>query len=57
MVWTRLWRSVSLRRRLLCSGFCDFPADPPELEVLWVITAGGRALDQFPFGEAVRLLL
>jgi predicted metal-dependent peptidase len=40
----------------LTDGYGDFPADPPELPVLWVVTAGGRALDAFPFGEAARLL-
>jgi predicted metal-dependent peptidase len=41
----------------LTDGFGDFPAEPPELPVLWVVTAAGRALDRFPFGEAVRLLI
>ena len=41
----------------LTDGFGDFPAEPPDLSVLWVVTAGGRALDRFPFGEAVRLLM
>lgn len=40
----------------LTDGYGDFPAAPPELPTLWVVTAGGRALDAFPFGEAVRLL-
>jgi predicted metal-dependent peptidase len=40
----------------LTDGFGDFPVQPPELSVLWVVTAGGRALDRFPFGEAVRLV-
>jgi predicted metal-dependent peptidase len=40
----------------LTDGYGDFPAEPPELPVLWVATAGGRALEQFPFGESVRLL-
>lgn len=40
----------------LTDGYGDFPAAPPELPVLWVVTAGGRALDSFPFGEVVRLL-
>jgi predicted metal-dependent peptidase len=40
----------------LTDGYGDFPAEPPELPVLWVVTAGGRALEAFPFGEAVRLL-
>ena len=40
----------------LTDGYGDFPAEPPELPVLWVVTPGGRALETFPFGEAVRLL-
>lgn len=40
----------------LTDGFGDFPTTPPDMPVLWVVTAGGRALDAFPFGEAVRLL-
>lgn len=40
----------------LTDGFGDFPENPPDLPVLWVVTAGGRALDRFPFGEVVRLL-
>jgi predicted metal-dependent peptidase len=40
----------------LTDGFCSFPSDVPELPVLWVVTPGGLDLNQFPFGEAVRLL-
>jgi MoxR-like ATPase len=40
----------------LTDGYGDFPAEPPDLPVLWVVTPGGRALETFPFGEAVRLL-
>jgi predicted metal-dependent peptidase len=40
----------------LTDGYGDFPEAPPELPVLWVVTSGGRALELFPFGEAVRLL-
>lgn len=40
----------------LTDGYGDFPTVPPELPTLWVVTAGGRALDAFPFGEAVRLI-
>jgi predicted metal-dependent peptidase len=40
----------------LTDGYGDFPAEPSDLPTLWVVTAGGRALDAFPFGEAVRLL-
>jgi predicted metal-dependent peptidase len=40
----------------LTDGFGDFPEAAPPLPVLWVVTPGGRALDAFPFGQAVRLL-
>ena len=40
----------------LTDGYGNFPKQPPELPVLWVVTPGGLALEQFPFGEAVRLL-
>jgi predicted metal-dependent peptidase len=40
----------------LTDGFGPFPPQPPAFPVLWVVTPGGRALEQFPFGEAVRLL-
>jgi predicted metal-dependent peptidase len=40
----------------LTDGYGDFPATPPRLPVLWVVTPGGRDLDAFPFGQAVRLL-
>lgn len=40
----------------LTDGYGDFPLDIPSLPVLWVVTLGGLALEQFPFGEAVRLL-
>jgi predicted metal-dependent peptidase len=40
----------------LTDGYGTFPEKPPELSVLWVVTPGGLALEQFPFGEAVRLL-
>lgn len=40
----------------LTDGYGQFPLAPPPLPVLWVITAGGLALEQFPFGETVRLL-
>ncbi|BAU13097.1 hypothetical protein LEP3755_36340 [Leptolyngbya sp. NIES-3755] len=39
----------------LTDGYGNFPPEAPELSVLWVVTAGGLALEQFPFGEAVRL--
>lgn len=40
----------------LTDGYGQFPLAPPPLPVLWVVTAGGLALEQFPFGESVRLL-
>ncbi|NJM23389.1 MAG: hypothetical protein HC836_28510 [Richelia sp. RM2_1_2] len=40
----------------LTDGYGTFPDILPELPVLWVVTPGGLALDEFPFGEAVRLL-
>ena len=40
----------------LTDGAGTFPAEPPPLPVLWVVTPGGRDLAAFPFGEAVRLL-
>jgi len=40
----------------LTDGYGTFPNQPPALPVLWVVTPGGLDLEQFPFGEAVRLL-
>lgn len=40
----------------LTDGYGTFPPEPPELPVLWVVTPGGLGLEQFPFGETVRLL-
>ncbi len=40
----------------LTDGYGDFPARPPSLPVLWVVTPNGGDLSVFPFGEAVRLL-
>lgn len=40
----------------LTDGFGDFPAKAPIVPTLWVVTPGGLALDEFPFGEAVRLI-
>lgn len=40
----------------LTDGYGTFPKNPPQLPVLWVVTPGGLDLNQFPFGEAVRLL-
>lgn len=40
----------------LTDGYGEFPKVPPRLPVLWVVTPGGLDLQQFPFGEAVRLI-
>ena len=40
----------------LTDGYGTFPDTAPELPVLWVVTPGGLSLEEFPFGEAVRLL-
>jgi predicted metal-dependent peptidase len=40
----------------LTDGYGTFPSQTPAFPVLWVVTPGGLALEQFPFGEAVRLL-
>jgi predicted metal-dependent peptidase len=40
----------------LTDGYGIFPDVPPELPTLWVATPGGLELEEFPFGEAVRLL-
>jgi predicted metal-dependent peptidase len=40
----------------LTDGYGTFPDDPPTLPVLWIVTPGGLELEEFPFGEAVRLL-
>lgn len=40
----------------LTDGYGDFPRQLPALPVLWIVTPGGLDLEQFPFGEAVRLL-
>jgi predicted metal-dependent peptidase len=40
----------------LTDGEGVFPSTPPRTPVLWVVTAGGRDLLAFPFGETTRLL-
>jgi predicted metal-dependent peptidase len=40
----------------LTDGYGHFPADPPSLPVLWVISPGGIRVESIPFGEAVRLI-
>lgn len=39
----------------LTDGYGPFPPETPGLPTLWVVTAGGLALEEFPFGEAARL--
>ncbi|AFZ03251.1 DUF2201 family putative metallopeptidase [Calothrix sp. PCC 6303] len=39
----------------LTDGYGEFPSQKPDLPVLWVVTPGGLQLEEFPFGEAVRL--
>jgi predicted metal-dependent peptidase len=41
----------------LTDGQGLFPSFAPSLPVLWVVTPGGRDVEEFPFGEAVRLLI
>ncbi|NNJ08831.1 hypothetical protein EKD04_000650 [Chloroflexales bacterium ZM16-3] len=40
----------------LTDGWGMFPKLAPHLPTLWVVTPGGRAAEEFPFGEAVRLV-
>ncbi len=40
----------------LTDGYGSFPSERPKMDTLWVVTAGGLASDQFPFGETVRLI-
>ena len=52
--WDQLSQSVCI---YLTDGYGTFPSeDVLELPVLWVVTPGGLPLEDFPFGEAVRLL-
>jgi predicted metal-dependent peptidase len=51
--WDQLTQAVCV---YLTDGYGYFPAEPPSLPVLWVVTPGGLDLDEFPFGEAVRLI-
>jgi predicted metal-dependent peptidase len=41
----------------LTDGYGTFPDHAPEFPILWVIVAGGLDTAQFPFGEAIRLVL
>ena len=40
----------------LTDGYGDFPAYPPTIPTLWVVSPGGLATEAFPFGEVVRLV-
>ncbi|WP_373542652.1 VWA-like domain-containing protein [Chamaesiphon sp.] len=40
----------------LTDGYGEFPAIAPVLPTLWVVTAGGLDLAQFPFGKTVGLI-
>ena len=40
----------------LTDGYGEFPANPPPLDTLWIVSPGGLDLNQFPFGETVRLV-
>jgi len=40
----------------LTDGYGDFPDQPPEEDVLWVVTGDGLNSEDFPFGEVARLL-
>jgi predicted metal-dependent peptidase len=40
----------------LTDGYGVFPETAPPFDVLWVVTPGGLDLDEFPFGELVRLV-
>jgi predicted metal-dependent peptidase len=39
----------------LTDGYGTFPKERPAEPVLWVVTAGGLASEQFPFGDVARL--
>ena len=51
--WDGFTQSVCI---YLTDGYGTFPDIIPQLPVLWVVTPGGLELEEFPFGEAVRLL-
>jgi len=40
----------------LTDGFGSFPDEPPDIEVLWVVTPGGLDDERFPFGTVVRMV-
>lgn len=40
----------------LTDGYGTFPPAPPRMPLLWLVTPGGRADTQFPFGKVLRIL-
>ncbi len=40
----------------LTDGYGLFPETAPDIDTLWVVTAGGLGLERLPFGESVRLV-
>ncbi len=40
----------------LTDGYGDFPAEAPDVPVLWIVTPGGLEDAQFPFGTVVRMV-
>jgi predicted metal-dependent peptidase len=40
----------------LTDGWGTFPDQAPIVPTLWVVTPGGRALEDFPFGDVVRMI-
>lgn len=40
----------------LTDGYGTFPDEAPKIPTLWVVTSGGLDLEEFPFGETVRLV-
>jgi predicted metal-dependent peptidase len=39
----------------ITDGYGTFPQTAPDLEVLWVVTSGGKLAKDFPFGTVVRM--
>jgi predicted metal-dependent peptidase len=40
----------------LTDGYGDFPRKPPRVPVVWAISPGGLASEEFPFGKKMRLV-
>ncbi|HEY1013269.1 MAG TPA: VWA-like domain-containing protein [Herpetosiphonaceae bacterium] len=49
----RDWNAVCV---YLTDGHGQFPDEAPALPTLWIVTPGGRDLEDFPFGETVRIM-